>query len=98
MRFHLSKSVFSITCLTLALLVSALGSLVPETGDRLQLTSVVSDDDGKAKFECWEISAPFAGYPTAGDSITGLAEVSNISYVVLPPRADEGIHKPPHPM
>lgn len=82
----------------LAFLASAFGSLVPAAGDHLQLTSVVSGDDGKAKFECWEISAPFEGYPTVGESISGLAQVSNISYVVLPPRGDEGIHKPPHPM
>ena len=65
----------------------------------LHLTAVVSDEnDDHAKFECWRMATPFATYPTVGESISGLAEVANISYVVLPPRSGEGIHKPPHPM
>lgn len=65
---------------------------------RLQLTAVVSGQDQNAAFECWEISAPFTDYPTVGSAVTGLADVSNISYVVLPPGSKEGLHKPPHPM
>ena len=64
----------------------------------LQLTALISDEDDEAKFECWEMKTPFSSYPTVGDAITGLAEVSNVSYVVLPPRSSEGLHKPPHPM
>ena len=65
----------------------------------LHLTAVVSDDEtDDAKFECWRMATPFATYPTVGESISGLADVANISYVVLPPRSSEGIHKPPHPM
>lgn len=66
--------------------------------NHLSLTAVVSDDDGIAKFECWEMAVPFSTYPTVGDAIPGLAEVANVSYVVLPPRSKEGIHKPPHLM
>ena len=65
----------------------------------LHLTAIVSDGkDGHAKFECWQMATPFASYPTVGDSISGLAQVTNVSYVVLPPHSGEGIHKPPHPM
>ncbi|KAI0137039.1 hypothetical protein BJ170DRAFT_40743 [Xylariales sp. AK1849] len=64
----------------------------------LHLPAVVSGHDGKAAFECWEISRPFSKYPTVGTSITGLADVSNMTYVVLPPKSKEGLHKPPHPM
>ena len=65
----------------------------------LRLTAVVSDEkDAHAKFECWQMAAPFVNYPTVGDSISGLADVANVSYVVLPPKSGEGIHKPPHPM
>ncbi|CAH0040934.1 unnamed protein product [Clonostachys rhizophaga] len=64
----------------------------------LQLTAVVSDKDQNAAFECWEFSTAFTEYPTVGSAVNGLADVSNISYVVLPPRSGEGLHKPPHPM
>ncbi|KAI1081356.1 hypothetical protein F5B20DRAFT_61659 [Whalleya microplaca] len=64
----------------------------------LHLTALVSDLDGRAAFECWEISTPFSTYPTVGDVIPGLADVSNVSYVVLPARSNEGLHRPPHPM
>ncbi|KAM0810352.1 putative Cupin type-1 domain-containing protein [Seiridium cardinale] len=36
-------------------------------------------------------------YPTVGIALA-LADVSNVTYVVLPPRASEGFHNPPHPM
>ncbi|KAH8203935.1 hypothetical protein TruAng_001877 [Truncatella angustata] len=65
---------------------------------RLRLTALISDKNQDAAFECWEIDTPFADYPTVGTAVTGLADVSNISYVVLPPRSAEGLHKPPHPM
>lgn len=65
----------------------------------LRLTALIStEDDHKARFECWEVSSPFSNYPTVGQAIPGLADVSNVSYVVLPPRSTEGLHKPPHAM
>ena len=65
----------------------------------LHLTAVISDeDDPRARCECWGIATPFSTYPTVGDSIIGLADVTNVSYVVLPPKSTEGLHKPPHPM
>ena len=64
---------------------------------RLQLDAVVSSS-GHAALECWEMETPFHEYPTAGRAIMGLANVTNVSYVVLPPNSNEGIHKPPHPM
>lgn len=64
----------------------------------LQLSAVVSGDDGSAAIQCWEMATPFKQYPTTGEAIAGLAEVTNVSYAVLPPRSNEGIHKPPHPM
>lgn len=68
------------------------------SANHLRLTALISKDDGNAAFECWEMATPFNEYPTVGQSITGLASVSNVSYVILPPQSNEGIHKPPHPM
>lgn len=84
-------------CIAVLFLQRAINAAASE--HYLRLTAVVSDEkDDHAKFECWEMATPFASYPTVGSSIMGLAEVTNVSYVVLPPRSGEGIHKPPHPM
>ncbi|KAK2612546.1 hypothetical protein QQS21_001484 [Conoideocrella luteorostrata] len=63
----------------------------------LRLSAVVSGRDGKAAFECWQFENPFVKYPTVGQA-TDLAQLSNVTYVVLPAGSNEGIHKPPHPM
>ena len=63
----------------------------------LYSTAVVSEPDGVARIECWKFTAPLKTYPTVGAALT-LADISNVTYVVLPPRSGEGIHKPPHPM
>lgn len=63
----------------------------------LHLSAVVSGSNGKAAFECWQLDNPFTKYPTAGEAMD-LARLSNVTYVVLPPGSNEGIHKPPHPM
>ena len=63
----------------------------------LNITAVVDAEDGFAEFECWQLTAPFNTYPTVGTALS-LGDVSNMTYVVLPPRSEEGIHRPPHPM
>jgi hypothetical protein len=66
--------------------------------DLLLLNAVVSDADDKARIECWQFDdAPFSSYPTVGKAMA-LADVSNVTYVVLPPNSKEGLHGPPHPM
>lgn len=65
---------------------------------RLELTALISNTNSNAAFQCWEFNAPFSDYPTVGTAVMGLANVSNISYIVLPPHSGEGIHKPPQPM
>ncbi|KAF2104676.1 hypothetical protein NA57DRAFT_51489 [Rhizodiscina lignyota] len=65
----------------------------------LTTTAVISDpeDHNAAKLQCWRFKRPFTTYPTVGMAVH-LADVSNLTYVVLPPRSGEGLHKPPHPM
>ena len=63
----------------------------------LTATAIVEDENGKAGIECWKFTTPFHKYPTTGMALP-LADVSNITYVALPPRSGEGIHNPPHPM
>lgn len=67
------------------------------SSSHLELSAVVSGADGRAAFECWRFDEPFITYPTVGKAMD-LANLSNVTYVVLPPGSNEGIHKPPHPM
>ncbi|KAI0008110.1 hypothetical protein F4779DRAFT_467220 [Xylariaceae sp. FL0662B] len=92
-----SRTLFFVPPLALVVLFGNYG-LPSAALQYLHLTALVSDQDGKAAFECWEISTPFSSYPTVGNVIPGLADVANVSYVVLPPRSNEGLHRPPHPM
>jgi hypothetical protein len=82
----------------LAHLIFLLSLTLPSNGNQfLTATAVVSDSNDNARIECWEFTAPFAEYPTVGMALA-LANVSNLTYVVLPPRSKEGLHKPPHIM
>ena len=97
-HFNYLLTACKMTCvLTLltALLFTATGR---STASHLHLTALITKPNGAAAFECWRVSQPFRDYPTVGSAISGLADVSNVSYVVLPPRSEEGLHKPPHPM
>lgn len=101
-QFQISRQVCKMYGFRAAtLLVACLAdAVVPMTfrDHYLTLTALLSDHSGEAYFECWQMAQPFTHYPTVGSGITGLADVSNVSYVVLPPRSDEGLHKLPHPM
>ncbi|KUJ13669.1 uncharacterized protein LY89DRAFT_590988 [Mollisia scopiformis] len=68
-----------------------------EATQYLTTTAVVTDHNDHAYLECWQFSTPFKTYPTVGQSLF-LGHTTNITYVVLPPRSEEGIHKPPAPM
>jgi len=70
---------------------------VLEREQYLEATAVVSEPDGIARLECWKFNTPLHQYPTVGSALY-LADTSNVTYVVLPPRSGEGLHKPPHPM
>ena len=78
-------------------LITALAALTSSPNHYLTATAVVSDISGNARIQCWQFASPFSAYPTVGIALH-LGQVSNITYVVLPPRSGEGLHKPPHPM
>ncbi|KAL4894297.1 hypothetical protein BDV59DRAFT_16806 [Aspergillus ambiguus] len=75
----------------------ALGVTSAETAFHLTATALVEDDKGTAGLECWRFPQEFYQYPTVGMALP-LGNVSNITYIALPPRSAEGIHNPPHPM
>lgn len=70
---------------------------VSDSPKYLTATAVISDSSGNARIQCWEFTVPFVEYPTVGMALQ-LANTSNLTYVVLPPRSKEGLHKPPHVM
>ncbi|KAE9373098.1 hypothetical protein N431DRAFT_465401 [Stipitochalara longipes BDJ] len=72
-------------------------SASPRQDRYLSLTAVTTDVNNHAILECWRFLTPFKTYPTVGISLF-LANTTNITYVILPPRSAEGIHKPPSPM
>lgn len=66
---------------------------------KLALTAVTSEPDRPdARIECWQLLNPFTPYPTLGRAVKPLADLSNITYVVIPPRSTENLHHPPSPM
>ena len=66
--------------------------------EHLSMTALTSDESSPdARFECWQFMQSFHTYPTVGRSVP-LADLSNITYVVLPPKSKEGLHRPPSPM
>lgn len=66
---------------------------------RLRVSAVVNTDHypHDAKIECWELEAPFSKYPTVGEALS-LGNVTNMTYVTLPPKSKEDLHHPPHDM
>lgn len=75
------------------------GQEIDRSTHYLTTTAVTSSPEPphNAQFQCWRFKTPFNTYPTVGMSVF-LADASNVTYVVLPPRSNEGLHKPPHPM
>lgn len=64
----------------------------------LNVTAIVADH-GYSTLECWQLDAPFdiSDEPgTAGSAVTQLGDTSNVSYSVLPPHYDGGVHTAPH--
>jgi hypothetical protein len=58
--------------------------------NHLHLTAVTSTGpNNAARFQCWRFANIFKEYPTVGKSMQ-LADVSNATYVVLPPNSQEG--------
>ncbi|KAF2192527.1 hypothetical protein K469DRAFT_717068 [Zopfia rhizophila CBS 207.26] len=72
-------------------------SLTTSSPHLLTLSAIISDAEGHAQIQCLQFLHPFNTYPTVG-SVLHLANVTNVTYVVLPPHSKEGLHKPPHVM
>lgn len=84
--------------LQIALLILQISLGYAHCVTRLTATAIVSTARHPSPWiECWRFDKPLEKYPTVGAAMT-LADTTNVTYVVLPPRSKEGIHKPPNPM
>jgi hypothetical protein len=81
-------------CLFSLIFATSISSPSPK---HLILAAITTDVNDHAYAECWELDASFQTYPTVGESVI-LGDTSNLTYVALPPRSKEGIHRPPSPM
>ena len=60
--------------------------------------TAISAVDGKSTLECWQLTTPIvvSTQPgTNGVAIQQLGDVSNASYVSIPPKYDGGLHQAP---
>ena len=60
--------------------------------------TVVGTANGQARFECWELAAPFVSSAQSGivgTQTANLGDVTNITYNVIPAGFDSGIHNAP---
>jgi hypothetical protein len=54
--------------------------------------------DGSSTLECWQLDTPFveSSVPgTAGSANAFLSDAANISYTIIPPNFDGGLHNAP---
>ena len=103
------KSLLVLLCTTLLLSIAGANSLATTTTTAAMATSssppkylnltAIAAKDGKSTLECWQLTKPITVSSTAGTSgtlIQQLGDVSNASYVVLPPKFDGGKHTAPN--
>ena len=65
----------------------------------LQLNiTAIGAQDGASTIECWQMDSPFTTSSTPGTSgsaVAALSSVSSLSYTLLPPAYDGGLHNAP---
>ncbi|KAG4217675.1 hypothetical protein PC116_g33845 [Phytophthora cactorum] len=60
--------------------------------------TAIGAKDGKSRFECWELAAPFVSSSQdgiVGSQTTFLGDVSNITYNVIPSGFEPKVHSAP---
>lgn len=83
----------------LLLLSAGLAQLVPFVAALKLNITAISARNGCSTLECWQLDAPFdlSDEPgTAGSAVTRLGNAANVSYSVVPPHFDGGLHAAPH--
>jgi hypothetical protein len=82
-------------------LVLLMESLIPtaeaQTATHFNLTAI-SAANGRSTIECWQIKKPFdvsADPGTAGTMSQQLGDLTNLTFTILPPKFDGGLHNAP---
>ncbi|GAP91806.1 putative small secreted protein [Rosellinia necatrix] len=76
----------------------ALPLLLPQVASLQLNVTAIGAENGSSTLECWQMDQPFITSTepgTAGSAQTPLGGVSSISYSILPPDYDGGIHNAP---
>ncbi|KAL9582109.1 MAG: hypothetical protein Q9212_003490 [Teloschistes hypoglaucus] len=82
--------------LLLLLLLFAVAAL--STPTTLNLTTIAANARNESVLECWQLIAPFSvsNVPgTAGSATAQLGQAQSLSYTLIPPRFDGGLHNAP---
>lgn len=64
----------------------------------LNVTTIAADARNRSTLECWQLTAPFLSSSVAGGSglvVAQLGETAAMSYGVIPPGFDGGLHTAP---
>ncbi|KAL9599259.1 MAG: hypothetical protein Q9219_003961 [cf. Caloplaca sp. 3 TL-2023] len=83
--------------LLLLLLLFAIAAVLaaPET---LNVTTIATNAQKESTLECWQVTAPFVESTepgTAGSATAQLGQTKRLSYTLIPPHFDGGLHNAP---
>jgi hypothetical protein len=83
-----------------ALQLEGLSTTIAVNGSALlNVTSLSTKADNTSALECWQLTTPFSsssGAGTVGALILQLANVTNVTYTILPARFNGGLHVAPY--
>lgn len=77
--------------------VAAVASTFP-TPKTLNITTIAANAQKESILQCWELDAPFiasAAAGTTGSVFAQLGEGAAVSYGIIPPKFDGGLHNAP---
>jgi hypothetical protein len=93
---HITNGLGHVTLLFF-LLKSSIPTAAGQTAIHFNLTSI-SAANGKSTIECWQIQKPFdvsTDPGTAGTMSQQLGDLTNLTFTILPPKFDGGLHNAP---
>lgn len=77
----------------------ALVQFIPAVASLGFNVTAIGASHGRSTLECWQMDSPFDvshDEGTAGSAVVALGNTANMSYSVIPPHFDGGLHTAPH--
>ena len=94
----LARTTLTSTCHVVTFLIQSMFlSTVAQNTTHLNITAIGAAN-GRSTIECWQITRPFdisADPGTAGTRAQQLGDTTNLTFTILPPKFDGGIHNAP---